>query len=360
MFENVNFDGHERVIHHYDEETSLRAIIAIHSTALGPAGGGCRLWNYGHAEDALSDALRLARGMSYKNALAGLNMGGGKAVLLGPIGDDIREKSFHAFGRAVDSLAGAYVTAEDVGVRVEDMRAVAEVTKFVSGLSSETGAGGDPSPYTARGVSLGIQAAVKHGLGRDTLEGLTVAIQGLGGVGGNLAGELSAKGARLVVADVDKAKVEAVCDTYHARPANIEDILLQEVDVLAPCALGGAITDAVAGRMCARIIAGGANNQVASPSVGEGLMKRGILYAPDYVINAGGIIMVAAEYFGENAGGSVLASVDRIYERTLYILDRARVLGRFPGEVADEMARNAIRAGKANRAAGVEQAVVSA
>jgi leucine dehydrogenase len=221
MFDNKYYDSHERVLQVYDEVSGLRAIIAIHSTALGVAAGGCRLWPYESSEAALSDALRLSRGMSYKNAVAGLPMGGGKAVILGPVNPQEREAVFRAFGRAVNSLNGDYVTAEDVGVSVSDMNFVASETDFVSGLSASDGAGGDPSPYTARGVRLGIEAAVSRILGRKSLDGLSVAIQGLGGVGGNLARELHERGARLIVADIDQQKVESACDRFCAVPSNV-------------------------------------------------------------------------------------------------------------------------------------------
>jgi leucine dehydrogenase len=259
----------------------------------------------------------------------------------------------------VDSLAGAYVTAEDVGVRVEDMKEVAKATRFVSGLSDKGGAGGDPSPYTAKGVTLGIEASVKHALDRTSIEGLTVAVQGLGGVGGNLAQELSKRGARLLVADVDPQKVEAVCDLLGAEPVSVSDVLYEEVDIVAPCALGGAITEEVASKLQARVIAGGANNQIATARAGQILMKRGVTYAPDYVINSGGIILVAAEYFGDNCGDQVQTAIDLIYGRTLNILDRSRASSRFSGDVADEMARAVITAAASGREASVSSSFVA-
>ena len=295
MFENANFDEHERVVYLSDKASGLKAIIAVHSTALGPAGGGCRSWSYENTSLALEDVLRLSRGMSYKNALAGLPMGGGKAVILGPINPAHRRDVFEAFGEAVDRLAGTYNTAEDVGGSVPDMQAVAAKTKYVSGLSSAGGAGGDPSPYTARGVRLAIEAVAQHSFGASSLEGLRVAVQGLGGVGGNLCKELVERGAKIIVADINPSRVQSICDQFGAEAVNIDSILLQEVDIVSPCALGGAITLELVSKLRARAVVGGANNQLSSPKVGQALFDRSIVYAPDYLINSGGIIMVAAE-----------------------------------------------------------------
>lgn len=343
MFDNKNFDDHEKVVHINDRESGLRAIIAIHSTALGPAAGGCRLWSYPSADAALDDALRLSRGMSYKNAVAGVPLGGGKGVILGPVAAEKRSAAFRAFGDAVNALGGAYITAEDVGVSVEDMRAVASRTRFVSGLSAASGrAGGDPSPYTARGVRRGIEAVARHALGRSDLEGLRVAVQGLGNVGGNLCRELAARGARLWVADIDPARVARICDLYGATPAGVDEILYADVDLVAPCALGGAITEEVARALRARAVAGAANNQLATPLAGDALFARGIAYAPDYVINAGGIIVAAAEYFGDNSVPQVEAAVDRIYDRVLDILKTSAAFERPCHVIADQMAQDII------------------
>lgn len=339
--------GHEKVLHVHDEASGLRAIIAVHSTSLGPAAGGCRLWTYSSSEAALVDALRLSEGMSYKNALAGLALGGGKAVILGPVEPDKREAVFEAFGRAVEGLGGRYVTAEDVGVSVADMEVVATQTRFVSGLPARHGAvGGDPSPFTARGVRLGIEAAVEAALGRPQIDGLRIAIQGLGHVGSHLARELAERGAKLVVADVDKARVETACDLYGAEIAPVEEILMSDVDVLAPCALGGAITEQTARQLRARIVAGAANNQLATPLAGKLLFERGITYAPDYVINAGGIIMVAAEYLGEEDLDAVNLAVSRIRGRTADLLRRARHENRPPDQVALTLAREIVSSAK--------------
>jgi len=302
MFDSPAYDAHEKVVDVHDAETGLRAIIAVHSTARGPAAGGCRLWTYDTPEAARTDALRLSRGMSYKNAMADLPFGGGKAVIMGPVATEQREALFAAFGRAVEALGGAYITAEDVGVGVSDMMVVAKETRYVSGLATEGAVGGDPSPFTARGVAIGIEAAVKARLGRDSLEGVRVAVQGLGHVGGYLCAELHARGAKLIVADLNPARVVDMVERFGAEVAGVSDILFADADVVAPCALGAIITPEAAGRLTAAVVAGAANNQLSVPEVGAVLARRGILYAPDYVINAGGIIAVSAEYNGGGAG----------------------------------------------------------
>lgn len=357
MFDLPAYDGHEKVTMVEDAATGLKAIIAVHSTAMGPAAGGCRLWSYDSDTSALTDALRLSRGMSYKNAMADLPMGGGKAVICGPVAPENRVAVFKAFGRAVDSLGGQYITAEDVGVSVADMEIIATQTKFVSGLSGSEGqgnekrAGGDPSPFTARGVRVGIQSAVKAALGRSDLDGLKVAVQGLGHVGMYLCEELARRGARLVVADIHAGRVAEALHRFGATAAHVDDILLQDVDVIAPCALGGAITEDTAAHMSARIVAGAANNQLLTPEAGRILARRGILYAPDYVINAGGIIMVAGEISGNNAEADVLAAVDRIGGRLDDIFARAQSGEALTFEIADLMAQSKIRAARKLKAA---------
>jgi len=339
FFDLPEFDRHELLLFGHDAPTGLRALIAIHSTVLGPAAGGCRMWPYPSTEEAVADVLRLSRGMSYKNALAGVGFGGGKAVI---IGDPRRTKTpelLAAFGRVVDSLAGRYITAEDVGTTVADMTQVARTTRYVVGLGQAAGeAGGDPAPKTALGVCLGIKAAVKFGLGRSDLEGLTVALQGTGGVGYHLARLLSAEGARLTVADLRPAAVQRVCDEFRARAVAVEDVLTADVDVLAPCALGAVLNAQSIPRLRARIIAGAANNQLAEGEDGVALDAAGILYAPDYVINAGGIISVAREYAG-GTEAQVIADIGRIPARLTEIFERARRERRTTNSVADQMAR---------------------
>jgi leucine dehydrogenase len=339
IFDMREFDGHEMVVFGHDAASGLRAIIAIHSTALGPAAGGCRLWPYDSTEDAIADVLRLSRGMSYKNALAGLQFGGGKAVIIG----ETRRKTpelFEAFGRFVDSLGGRYVTAEDVGTTTADMTHVAQATRFVAGLGRAPGqAGGDPGPKTALGVFLGIRAAVRFRLGRADLEGVTVAVQGVGGVGYHLCALLSAAGAQLCVADVRPAAVQRVCEEFKARTVATEDILAEDVDVLAPCALGAVLSSHSIPRLKARIVAGAANNQLAQGQDGAALPAAGILYAPDYVINAGGIISVSREYHGGATEAQVITDIHGIPARLTEIFERARRENRTTNAVADAMAR---------------------
>ena len=334
------FDAHELIVFGDDAATGLRAVIALHSTALGPAAGGCRMWPYATMAEAVSDVLRLSRGMSYKNAIAGLPFGGGKSVI---IGDPQKQKTpelFEAFGRFVDSLGGRYLTAEDVGTTTADMASVARATRYVAGLGRAPGeAGGDPAPKTALGVHLGIKAAVRFKLGRSDLEGLSIAIQGLGGVGSHLARMLADEGARLKVADVRAAAVRRVCDELGASAVAVEDVLAEDVDVIAPCALGAVLNEQSIPRLHARIVAGAANNQLAQGQDGQSLLAAGILYAPDYVINAGGIISVSREYRGGATDAQVLEDIGQIPLRLTEIFERARHENRTTNAVADEMAR---------------------
>jgi leucine dehydrogenase len=340
------FDGHELVVFGHKAAVGLHAIVAVHSTALGPAAGGCRMWPYASTDAAVVDVLRLSRGMSYKNAMAGLPFGGGKAVI---IGDARKQKSpelFEAFGRFVDSLGGRYITAEDVGTTTADMQTVRRVTAFVSGLGRKPGeAGGDPGPKTALGVYLGIKAAVKFRLGRGDLSGVSVAVQGLGGVGYHLCRMLAAEGARLRVADVRSTAVERVCDEFRAATVPAEDVLSEDVDVFAPCALGAVLSAQTVPLLRARIVAGAANNQLAEDKDGQALQHAGVLYAPDYVINAGGIISVAREFQGGMTEAQVTAEIYGIPARLTEIFERARRENRSTNAVADQMAQDRISAG---------------
>ncbi len=346
VFECPAFDAHESLHFRYDADTGLRAIIAIHSTVMGPAAGGCRMWKYASEAEAIADVMNLSRGMSYKNVMADLPLGGGKAVIIGDSHQDKTGELFEAFGEFVDSLGGRYITAEDVGVNVADMAAAARRTRYVSGLPKAAegdAAGGDPSPKTARGVYLGIAAAVRHALKRKSLDGVSIAVQGLGGVGYNLCRELHEAGARLEVADIRADRVEQVADEFGAVPVGTDEILLREVDVVAPCALGGAITEAVARSLRARVVAGGANNQLRTPQAGEVLHARGILYAPDYVINAGGIINVAAEYLASMSEREVMKKLEGIAERLTAIFVESEKHDTPTYIVADRMARDRLR-----------------
>jgi len=340
IFDMREFDGHELVVFGNDARTGLRAIIAIHSTTLGPAAGGCRMRPYATTAEAVADVLRLSRGMSYKNAMAGLALGGGKAVIMGDSRKAKTAELFEAFGRLVDSLGGRYVTAEDVGTTITDMSNVARATRYVAGLGTAPGrAGGDPGPKTALGVHLGIKAAVKFRLGRSDLKGVKVAIQGLGGVGQHLCGLLAAEGAELFVADVQAAAVQRAQEQFKAHPVAVEEVLALDVDVLSPCALGAVLNSKSIPKLRARIVAGAANNQLAQDGDGAALQAASILYAPDYVINAGGIISVSREYQGGASEAQVIADIQAIPARLTEIFERARRENRPTNQVADHMAR---------------------
>jgi leucine dehydrogenase len=332
-----SFDGHEAVEFIDDPATGLAGIIAIHSTARGPATGGCRVANYPSAEAALRDALRLSQGMSYKNALAGLPVGGGKAVLykLGP--QTSRAAAFEAFGAAVERLGGRYITAEDVGASVADMEAVARRTRFVAGLPGRPGcAGGDPSPWTALGIFVALEAA----LGRP-VKGARVAVQGLGSVGLKLCQRLHDAGARLVVADVDADRTVAARARFGAEIEPTDRLHAADADVFSPNALGAGLNADTIPELGAPVVCGGANNQLEHAADGAALVARGITYAPDYVVNAGGIISVVAEYFREPMG-AVEPRVRAIGPRLAELLARAAEERRPPGEIADRVARERI------------------
>ena len=341
-----DFDAHEALHFVTDEKSGLRAIIAMHSTHLGPAAGGTRFWHYADDADALTDALRLSRGMSYKNAMAGLPLGGGKAVVLA---DDARSKTpemLAAFGQAVNSLGGKYVTAEDVGMSVADMIAISQQTKFVAGLPVPGGAvGGDPGPHTSLGVFLGIKAAVKRCLGKDRLDGLHIALQGAGSVASGVARQAAAEGARLSIADVDRGRADELAAETGGIVVSPDDILFLDADVVSPCALGAILTEQTIPQLNTPIVAGGANNQLATAEDGSRLQERGILYAPDYVINAGGIINVSTEYVGDGGPDLVRSRIEAIPERLERIWAESASTGRDPASVADAMAQKLIGRG---------------
>jgi leucine dehydrogenase len=338
-----DFDAHEQIHFVTDEKCGLKAIIAIHSTHLGPAAGGARFWHYARDDDALTDALRLSRGMSYKNAMAGLPLGGGKSVLLA---DENRSKSpdmLHAFGKAVDALGGHYITAEDVGINVADMIEVARSTQYVAGLPNSAGdVGGDPGPHTSLGVFLGIKAAVKRALGKDNLSGLHIAMQGAGSVATGVALHACAEGARLSIADVDQAKAQKLADATNGKVVSPDEILSLDADVISPNALGAILTQQSIAALKTPIVAGGANNQLATPEDGQRLQERGILYAPDYVINAGGIINVCTEYLGDGDASLVRQRIEGIPVRLEQIWSESADTGRDPAAVADAMAQRLI------------------
>jgi leucine dehydrogenase len=339
-----DFDDHEGVHLFTDPASGLRAIIAVHSTTLGPAAGGARFWHYADTDAAITDALRLSRGMSYKNAMAGLELGGGKGVILADApGATIATEQLEAFGRAVESLGGRYVTAEDVGMSEARMKVIASATRYVSGLPVESGAaGGDPGPYTAQGVYLGVKAAAKRGLGAGDMKGVHVAIQGVGSVGGGLARLLARDGARLTLADVDTARAEALAAELGAATVSSDAILATEADIVSPNALGAVLTEASIPALRTSIVAGGANNQLATRDDYARLHDQNILYAPDYVINAGGIINVGLEYLGQGDEAEVMARIDRIPERLDAIWEESARTGASAADVADAQAMRLI------------------
>jgi leucine dehydrogenase len=350
IFDSVAFDQHEGLHAFSDEASGLKGFIAIHSTARGPAGGGCRMWPYASEQAAIDDALRLARAMSFKNAVADLDLGGGKSVIIGNSRTDKTPAMFEAFGRAVDTLGGNYWAAEDVGIAPADLAAARRTTRFVAGLEGHPAASGDPSPITAEGVKRGIELCVRRVLKRD-LDGVRVAIQGVGHVGAFLAEKLSAAGARLTLTDVNEEALHAVADRVGARVVAPEAIYDVEADVFAPCALGGAVDAETLPRIRARIIAGGANNQLADAATVDALTARGIVYAPDFVINGGGIINVAAEIRALEAGGAydpawVETKLARLMVTLEEVLDRSLAEGLPTQDIAIETARARIAAAK--------------
>jgi leucine dehydrogenase len=324
-----------------DEASGLEGLIVLHSTTLGPAAGGCRFWTYAGANEMAVDAFRLAEGMSYKNALADLPFGGGKAVLRRPEGDFDRRALFEAFGRAVEELHGTYVTAEDVGTSVEDMRAVASTSRHVAGLPPfGDRPGGDPSPWTARGTFLAMQVAVERRLGRP-LADCTVAVQGVGHVGAALARMLHEVGVKLIIADIGSTQVARVAAETGALVVPVGAILSAKADVFAPCAMGGILSHATIGSLSAKVVCGAANNQLATREDGERLADMGVLYAPDYVVNAGGIINVAAEYLGWSVA-TAEARVEETGMRLARVLDLAVSSGLATNVAADQLARETI------------------
>lgn len=293
VFSTPDFDNHESVLFFHDKETGLKAILAVHDTTMGPALGGTRMWNYETEEEALKDVLRLSRGMTFKSALAGLKLGGGKSVIIGDPHTQKSEALFEAFGRAVDRLNGAYCAAEDVGTSVADLEVARRTTKHIAGITE--GGAGDPSPATSWGVFNGVTAAAKYKFGSDDLTDLTVAVQGLGNVGFGLCQYLHKAGAKLIVADIYEDSVQRAVKELGATVVDPTAIHAADADIYAPCALGGAINTSSIKEIKASIIAGAANNQLETPDMGLELRRRGILYAPDYVLNAGGIILISHE-----------------------------------------------------------------
>jgi leucine dehydrogenase len=340
LFDTIATMGHEQLVVCHDKASGYRGIIAIHDTTLGPALGGTRFWSYASDAEAIVDALRLARGMTYKNAVAGLNLGGGKSVIIGDNRTPNREMIFRAHGRFVDSLGGRYVTAEDVGTSTGDMDFVHMETDYVAGLA---GASGDPSPVTAHGVFRAIQASACYRWGSDSLEGKTIAVQGCGNVGYHLARELHRAGAKLIVADIDAERVKRVANETGARAVSVDDIIGQQADIYAPCALGGGVNDASIPQLRVEIVAGAANNQLLEDRHGDELEAKGILYAPDYVANAGGVINVYSELAGWSRERS-LRKADEIYHTVLNVFEIAKQDGIPTYQAADRLAERRIAA----------------
>jgi leucine dehydrogenase len=343
VFNQAEFDNHEQVVFCSDEESGLKAIIAVHNTNLGPAVGGCRMWDYANDDDAVYDVLRLAKGMTYKNAVARLPFGGGKSVIIGNAKEIKSEQLFRAFGRKLEGLGGSYYCAEDVNITCDDVALMNKETNYVLGLEGKSG---NPSPFTAYGTFLGIKAALHHQRGHQNFAGIKVAVQGLGSVAYALCKYLSDAGAELFVTDINQDAIERVVNDFNATAVGIDEIYDLDVDVYAPCALGATINDLTIPRLKATIIAGCANNQLAESRHGEVIREKGILYAPDYVINAGGIINVYYETAPE--GYSKAASnkhVEVIFDTLTEIFARSEKEQKSTHLIADELAQEIIKNG---------------
>ena len=313
--------GHENIHICQDEKTGLKAIVAVHSTICGPALGGTRMWNYANSREALIDVMRLSRGMTYKNAISGLNLGGGKAVIIGDSSTDKSPDLFRKFGSFIDSLNGSYITAEDVGISPEDMIYVAEKTKYVTGLPGKMG---DPSPVTAYGVYMGMKAAANFQYGNDNLSGKKIAVQGVGHVGEYLIEYLTKEGADLVITDINESLLKRVAEQYSCKVVNPNDIYDVDMDIYAPCALGATINDETIDKLKCSVVAGAANNQLKDETIhGNELMKRGVVYAPDYLINAGGVMNCYAEVH-DISSEQVMKMAENIYATTTEILNLSR------------------------------------
>ncbi|WP_242164431.1 Glu/Leu/Phe/Val dehydrogenase dimerization domain-containing protein [Lysobacter sp. M15] len=300
IFETLDTTGHEQVVFCHNKDAGLKAIIAIHDTTLGPALGGTRMWPYRSEAEALNDVLRLSRGMTYKNAVAGLDIGGGKAVIIGNPATDKSEALFRAFGKFVDSLGGRYITAEDVGIDVNDMEYVFRETEYVTGVHQVHGGSGDPSPFTAYGTLQGLMATLNRAHGDEEVGKYSYAVQGLGHVGMEFVKLLKERGAKIFVTDINQELVDKAVDEYGAEAVGLDDIYDVPADVYSPCALGGTINEQTLPRLKAKVICGAANNQLANNAIGDEVDRRGIVYAPDYAVNAGGVMNVALELDGYN------------------------------------------------------------
>jgi len=323
VFGHGSFNEHEQIVFCADKDTGLKAIIGIHNTVLGPALGGTRMWNYATEGEALNDVLRLSRGMTFKSAITGLNLGGGKAVIIGDAKTEKTPALMKRFGEFVHSLGGKYITAEDVGMETSDMDLVRDVTPYVTGISESRGGAGNPSPITAYGVFMGMKAAAAHAFGSESLEGRTVLVQGIGHVGEVLVEHIVKEGGKVLISDINEERLQQVSDTYGATIYAEENIYNADVDIYAPCALGATINDQTINDLNVKVVAGAANNQLADENKhGTLLREKGIVYAPDFLINAGGIINVYAEL--ENYGKQeIIRKTENIYDTTLEILKKA-------------------------------------
>lgn len=341
IFKYLEQYDYEQVVFCQDKESGLKAIIAIHDTTLGPALGGTRMWTYESEEAAIEDALRLAKGMTYKNAAAGLNLGGGKTVIIGDPRKDKNEAMFRAFGRFIQGLNGRYITAEDVGTTVADMDLIHEETDYVTGISPSFGSSGNPSPVTAFGVYRGMKAAAKEAFGTDNLEGKVIAVQGVGNVAYNLCKYLHEEGAQLIVTDINKESVQRAVEEFGATAVDPDDIYSVECDIYAPCALGATINDKTIPQIKAKVIAGAANNQLKETRHGDLIHELGIVYAPDYVINAGGVINVADELYGYNRERA-MKRVEGVYDNIAKVIEISKRDGIPTYLAADRLAEERI------------------
>ena len=342
VFGQMSFDDHEQIVFCNDKDTGLKAIIGIHNSVMGPALGGTRMFNYANEWEALNDVLRLSRGMTFKAAITGLDIGGGKAVIIGDAKTQKTPELMRKFGEFVHSLSGRYITAEDVGMETSDMDIVRDVTPYVTGISEARGGSGNPSPVTAYGVYMGMKAAAKQQFGSDVLSGKKVLVQGIGHVGETLVEYLTKEGAIVTIADINEEKLNEVSAKYHAEIYKGEDLYTADVDIYAPCAMGATLNDNTVHKIKAKVIAGAANNQLADENVhGAILQERGILYAPDFLINAGGIINVYAE-IAHYDKAEIMRKTENIYNTTLEIFDFAIANKTTPHKAALTIAQNRI------------------
>lgn len=343
IFETIAASGHEEVVFCHNKDAGLKAIIAIHNTVLGPALGGTRMWNYASEAEALNDVLRLSRGMTYKAAVSGLNLGGGKAVIWGDPNHDKSEALFRAFGRFINSLNGRYITAEDVGIDVNDMEYVLKETEFVTGVHQVHGGSGDPSPFTAYGVLQGLMAALNHKYGDEEVGKRSYAVQGVGHVGMEFVKLLRERGAKVFVTDINPALVQKAVDELSCEAVALDDIYDVDTDVYSPCALGGTLNEKTIDRIKAPVICGAANNQLASNEIGDELTRRGVLYTPDYAVNAGGLMNVSLEIDGYNRERA-MRMMRTIYYNIGRIFEIAKSEGIPTYQAADRMAEERIAA----------------